>query len=566
MKIKLKVFTALLLLCTAVGIGQEKLEPTILVLSPSETNYHKSFEKELAEINSSLAHNGDNEEVEDYLSSPEFLSEPENIQQMVKSEVEYSKNLDFFKTASTISEQYLAYRFYEKFPNLLIKLKDKTSDGSIQDLRSMSQKENLQYVLNYSEIDLFKKGGIGYARINIQLYDSISNSILLDQSYIGDWNNPGFEFACTNESISCMLNNALSEALKEIIGTISRNSPTLQKEKQLRQERLSELAIVYLNKDFNKQFLDNIVTEKHPLPFQILLNGDKTKFVAFFLEQVSPQDFQNLVSSKKDKDVQIISPNDIKDKEVLNEIPKTYAYILKGVKYNEKWFYEKSKVTYFQANSLKEGQIEYFNNLQDWNFFKENSTEFNEDFWETELFEKVPDLKKDPEWEAYGESMEADEINNRDYIGLYEIVANELKDSLQMENGLYEEQLGKLFQKKYDSLEHSDPKKYRKITRHSLIFPKERTFAINPVLIENENGKKTLHYFLLMNDSGDFYEWIYFEPPSIEGNFFGEDVVNQISGLTQWNFSVNNLNDAGFWKDYVFKKENNDYRYLNKLE
>ena len=64
--------------------------------------------------------------------------------------------------------------------------------------------------------------------ITIQLFDGISNAIILNESYIGYWNNPEFEFACTNQSISCTINNALPKVLNDIVYKIAINSPTLK--------------------------------------------------------------------------------------------------------------------------------------------------------------------------------------------------------------------------------------------------------------------------------------------------------------------------------------------------
>ncbi|WP_100612880.1 hypothetical protein [Confluentibacter lentus] len=565
---KKQLFTLIILFVSILTFAQEKLEPTILILSPNEIKYDKSFKKEVTEYNDSIVKKNNTLETETYLKSEDFLSQPENIREMIKSEIEFAKNIDFFKNASSISEQFLAYRFFEKFPNLLIILKDQKSDGSLTNLKNISENEKFQYVLNFSKIELYKKDNVAYAEIKIQLFDNISNSIAIDKSYIGDWNNPGFEFACANESINCTINNALSKALSDIIHTIAINSPTLKKEKQLSQERLNVLSNKYLRKDFDEQFLRTILSNSNDKPFQLLLNDDKTKFVAFFIEQASSQDFKDLTKNKKDKNVKIISPNDIKDKEFLEEIPRTYAYIIKAVKYNDKWYYEKSKVTYFQANSINEGEKQYFNNLQKWNFFKENSTELNPDFWETNLFEKVSDLKKDPDWDKYGESIwKTDEVNNRNYIGLYEIIADSLRREKQSKNTSFEEQLNEnVFKPKYEILKKNNPDSYSKLSVHSLIYSENRDLAINPVLVTDKEGIKKLHYFVAFNDSKKIYEWNYFEPLAIQGNLFGSEVVDQIGSLTEWNFSVDNLNDEKFWNQYVLLKQGNDYKYLKEIK
>ncbi len=564
---KKQLFILIILLVSNLTFTQEKLEPTILILSPNETRYENVFKKEVSEYDS-IVKNNNTSETDSYLKSEEFLSQPSNIQEMIKSEIEFAKNIDFFKNASSISEQFLAYRFYEKFPNQLIILKDQRSDGSITSLKSISDDENFQYVLNFSKIELYKKDDIGYAEIEVQLFDNKTNSIIIDKSYTGDWYNPGFEFTCTNESINCTINNALSKALNDIIYTIAINSPTLKKEKQLSQERLNLLSNEYLRKDFDEQFLKTILSDGDNKPFQLLLNDDKTKFVAFFIEQVSSKKFKDLTKNNKDKSVKIISPNDIKDKDFLEEIPRTYAYIIKAVKYNSKWYYEKSNVTYFQANSINEGQKKYFNNLQQWNFFKENSTELNPDFWETNLFEKVPDLKKDPDWGKYGDSIwKTDEVNNRKYIGLYEIVADELRKLDEKEKELYQDKIIKtIIQPKLENLKRNSPNKYHAYSKGIFIHSKNREITINPIVITDSDGIDTMHYNVLFKNSNNLYKWTYFSDEVVKNRFsFSSILLDNLESITSWNFSLDELNDSMFWENYVIARKGNEYLYLEQI-
>lgn len=553
--------------------SQTKYEPQILILAPNATKYEKPFDKEVLDYNNKIQANLKISEQEEALNSPLFKNKPENIQIITKSEIEFSKKLDFFKQASFFSEQYLAYRFFEKFPNLLIKLKDAKSSEAVEDLKKYSENEKLQYVLNFSSIELYKEKKISYAKITVQLYNNITNSIVLNKTYIGDWNNPGFEFTCNDKTINCTLNNALSQALNEVIFTIASNNPTIKREKQLSQERYNVLMSNYYKESSNKESLKNIIL---PLDkdinidssYQTIFSDDNTKFISFFLQQVSAQDLKTLTENKKDKNVNIITNKDIKDEGYLNEIPKTYSYIVKGVNYKGKWYYEKSEVTYFEAKTIIEGQRKFFNNLQKWNFFKENSTEFNPEFWETNQFKKVPDLKKDPEWENYGESIwKTDEANNRDYIGLYEIVANGMRDENSEQNSEFvKKMIEDVFKPNYELLKKEDPNQYSKISEHSLIFSKTRKVVINPILVTNNKGMKTIHYFIAFDNSKDFYEWTYFSPFQIEDDSFGSEVVEQIGSLTDWTFSSDNLNDSEFWNNNVLLKSGDQYKYLKKIK
>lgn len=430
-----KILTILIFfLKFSISFGQTVYEPQILILSPNNVKYDKVFEKEISDYNDVIKKNNKLEEKEKGLKSNEFGSEPENIKRMMQDEVAYAKNLDFFKQTSSICEQFLAYKFFEKFPNLLIELKDIKSKGSIEELKNISEQAKLQYVLNFPNVTFYKENHISYAKLSVQLYDYSTNSLLIDTSYIGDWYNPGFEFACSDSSLSCTINNSLSQALDNVVYNVALNSPTLKKERKLQRERLEVIRNNYYNKSFDKLFISNIISIKDSNIdlnhlYETLINGDSTKFVAFFIDKVAKQNLKQLNENKEDNNINIINGKSIKDSGYLDNIPQTYAYIVKAVKYKEKWYYEKSNVTYFEPQDNEEGRLQFLNNLQDWNFFVNNSVAINPDFWETNLFNKIKDLRKDPEWNKYGKSTwKTEEEENRNYIGLYEIVADQLKN------------------------------------------------------------------------------------------------------------------------------------------
>jgi hypothetical protein len=430
-----KLFTTVsFLFLFTISFEQTINEPQILILSPNEVKYDKVFEKEIAGYNGFFKNNNRLQEQEKGLQSDDFKKQPANIQKMMEDEVAYSKNLDLFKQTSLMSEQFLVYKFFEKFPNLLIELKDVKSKGNIEELKALSEQTKLQYVLNFPRINFYREDGMSYAKVAVQLYDHSTNSLLIDTSYIGDWNNPGFEFTCQDSTLGCTINNSLSQALGNIVYTININSPTLKKERLLSQERLQIIRNNYYNKPFAKSFVANIILSSDSTIdlndlYQTLINDDSTKFVGFFIEKVIKQSFKQLSENRNDNNVTIINGKSIKDTGYLDNIPQTYAYIVKAVKYNGKWYYEKSNVTYFEPEDNEEGRLQFLNHLQTWNFFKDDSTTLNPHFWETKLFAKVKDLRKDPDWDKYGDNIwKAEEEENRNYIGLYEIVADQLKN------------------------------------------------------------------------------------------------------------------------------------------
>jgi len=106
------------------------------------TKFERVFDKEVTNYNKEIKKNTNTSQQEQALNSPDFKNQPENIQIITRSQIAFSRNLDFFKQASFISQRFLAYRFYEKFPNLKIKLTDTQSSGSLDDLQAKSESRN----------------------------------------------------------------------------------------------------------------------------------------------------------------------------------------------------------------------------------------------------------------------------------------------------------------------------------------------------------------------------------------------------------------------------------------
>ena len=562
--------------------GQTKYEPQILILSPNEMTYDKVFEKEISNANKEIKKGF--KKVSKESKSGELDNQPENIKTMMQDEISFSKTLDFSKEATIMSEQYLAYRFYEKFQNLLITMKDIKCNGNITSLKRISEEQHLQYVLNFPKIELYKQSGISYAKVKVQLYDYLVDEILLDKDYIGDWSNPGFEFSCQDSSINCTISNALSQALADVIKIVAANSPTLRKQNDLAQQRFNILIRDYYSNKFDSLFLNKIIPSNDTnidlkIIYQCLLDESKTKFIAFFLEKSPPHDFKSMKDDRKDMHVNIISSKDIKDSGFLDDIPQTYAYIVEGVKYSDKWYYQKANVTYFEATTLEEGRQFYFNNLQQWNFFKVNSTEFNPDFWETNRFDKVKDLTKDPDWDKYGENIWKDEErDNRDFIGMYAIVANKLKILKEEEekNNLKQisDSIFKPFFETQKKINPSEFKDYNLIhNEFILIFPREKNFILNPIQIVNDKGEKAIRYFIFIKQTGNILEWNYFKENPFNENkikdviyHYGSIVMAQINTLTKWDFSFKTLDDTTFWDKYVLLKTGEEYKYLRGLK
>lgn len=577
MKLSFTIFTLILFTATTT-LAQVVYEPQILILAPNKIKYDTVFNDDLVERNKALKAFSNEEEVvklEQFLSSPKFKTLPDKLQKQFVGNYYFTRDLDFFSSISIMAHRFLTWDISERFKNLLINLKYSKSNGTLQDLKKFSESEDLQYVLNFPSINLYKENGISKVDLSVQLYDNVTDSILLDKTYTGDWNNPAFTYGCQDKSIECTINNALSQVVKEIRYIVALRSPTLIRERQLAQERFDTLVQFYLFQPYDKDALHTIITPSDTTAtlgklYQILYSPDSSKFIAFYSDRVSDSNYRSAGFRKRDKS----SSSSLDEKASGNDNSWSYAYIIKGIKYNNRWFYIKEHTTYFEANDDKDGQQKFFNKLQSWGFFKENTTIFNPGFWEGKLFEKVVDLRKEPDWEKYKTIYTTDERKNRPYIGLYKLVAETIKqekyDSLQS----LDKDFIRLFilpfanrlkaQNRYDNLlTFSDGKDY------PLIYPPNRNVIIFPIPVHQNGADMYFRYFvfILQKDNAyRIYEWHYLKPSEFRNENNRPNFMKQINTLTEWNYSYDYVEDEKFWNDYVLAKSGNSYVYLTEIK
>ncbi len=199
--------------------GQTKFEPQILVLSPYEVKYDRVFKEEISKIDKEIK-----EKASQLGHDDVSMDSIGNMKKMVEEDSKYAQSLGFNNEISYFSQSYLIYGFYERFPKVLIGIKDIKSKGNASELKKISEEEDMQYVLNFPVLNFFKKSGASFSNIRVQLYDRKSNTLLIDSVFIGNWSNPGFEFSCQDSSLNCTINNVLSQVMPEVIHIVAENS------------------------------------------------------------------------------------------------------------------------------------------------------------------------------------------------------------------------------------------------------------------------------------------------------------------------------------------------------
>ena len=590
------------ILLTTIGIilfttvQSQDYEPTILILTPNTTTADKEFKKEIKDYAKQIKQNQDNAVKESEEALKEMGDRAENIKIMYQKKIEFSKDMDFYSMIPSVAEGYLQYRFYERFTNLLIYAINEKSKGSIDELSSLADNHNMQYVLNFPKINTFLENGSKKSIITVQLYDNNQKQILFEKDYTGHDRNPGFDFACPDSSLSCTFNNALSEALGEVIYSVASNNSTIIQERQLAQERAEVLFSTYYPKEPATELVEVIEQNDTTIStngfYHGFMDDTKAKFIGFFAYNSNASNFKDIKDSK-DKSINIIT-DDLMD---LDDIPRIYAHIILGVKHNSKWYIQKSNVTYFNADDFETGAKEYFNNLQKWHFFKENSSEFNPDFWESYFFSKVESsveknrdkieeytrLKKEAtdeqDKEIYQDMIDdfhERDLKNEGYFGIYSIVASEIKKQDRAYKEQFEEQLTNTvltpFFDSYIQDSSTNIVEYKKLNgkRYGLIYPKDKSVVLCPILFNYEGDKSELHYFVFIpkkNNEYNIYKWDYFEPVTPKyKSMYGGDINDQLNTVTTWNFSFDYLQDMNFWEEYVLKKEGDNYVNLKKIK
>jgi hypothetical protein len=566
-----KLLLIAIILCVySTCFAQETFEPKIIILTPAIVNIEPGLQKEVDAVTVNLK--GQSESL---LPVADESGQPKNIQLMKKSTLEYVKDISFDKQIPLFTQNYLTYRFYEKFTNCLLLVSNKKTDGKLTDMQRIAAEDSMTYVVNFPKATFYKQNNQTYCKLQVQLYDRQSNAILFDKEYTGDFNNQGFEFGCEQGTIGCTINNALSSAMDNILRQVAMTNPIIQRERQLAQRRAIYIQTKIYPQKLNASIVKKVVAGtvddiKMDKVYQCLYSTDSTKFVAFFLETISKKDSKPLLNNKKDKNVKIITSKDIHDKGYLDETPKTYAYIVKGLKFDGKWYYEKAEATYFEAANLEEGKLEYLNNLQGWDYFAENSTDAG-NFWEGTLFKRIEDKRKDPNWEKYKDMWESEERENRDYIGLYELVAESRKKEDEAIRDAYHDKIVNeillpFYNKQIKSKANHIVKLNDEPKYFTLIYSKSKEAIINPLKVTDEKGITSIRYFVLIPKTNEIYEWTLVKPNIIKKGEYADSPVNDTMGsATQWTYAYKTLDDTTFWNEKVLLIEGNTYKYLKKL-
>lgn len=495
----------------------------------------------------------------------------------------YIDALDRYRLVSLTALEMISMISYYRF-GLLETLADSVRTGSRQELQQVAQNRASHFVVSFPGVSYYQKSGKAHIAIELQLYDSSSNSIVLRKEYKGMSFEPQPEAECEDETLDCLIRNAVAEIASDVLSRMAEIYPDWkskvirhERDQVLREQRESILAREYANKPWDGSLARRLISadpydstiDLSHMHYQ-LQNEEKTKFLAFFVRQLTPEEQKEMYIGEGRIDTIVLRNKDT----VFSESgPACHGYIVKGMYHSGKWYYLKSHAIYYSGQTVTEGRVYQFQELRDWEFFNENDTTYNRNFWESGLFGKVADLTKHPDWEKYKSMWNDREERDREYIGMYEIVAEWMQQDWRRRQVLFAQDVLRTYirplidakgKEGIKPMHRFDDEDYE----IELIHPKDMRIAICPVTVTTGQDETWLRYYVIIPGTKEIYEWTYFAPVRLgdtHDTYISGVMLKQLPKLTTWDFSKEVLNDENFWNKYVLLKENGRYKYLKPV-
>ena len=201
------------ILLTAQLCRAQDYSPSIVVLSPYETKYDSAL---LGEIETyyfeGYSTPEDAKEFHD-----ELKDKPENIAMMEFAEWKYRETKDFASMLTLSFYGMVSYRLSGITDKQLVLPSRNRSEGQTGELRLLSQRHGVRWVINPVTLRCFSRNGQASTTVRFQVFDGKKGQLILEKDYTGDSRNPGLEFSCKNGPLQCTINNVLRQSLDEIL-------------------------------------------------------------------------------------------------------------------------------------------------------------------------------------------------------------------------------------------------------------------------------------------------------------------------------------------------------------
>ena len=547
--------------------SQEKFDPSILILQPAKIEVDRDNDREYRRIRTGI--NFIKRYLQRHLPDPDEEVE-ENLQIMVKNKNEIISKLNIKDYFSLVIRTDLENTISDVFPDFLVLQSRNKSTEDVEKLENIAENQQVRYVFSIPNINISDKNDIKEVVYTVLLYDNKSKEILTYQKYYGTDNKEDSQAFCTESSIACVVENAVALIVEDLIFVFGENSPYIAQILETDSNRNKKIDGLLGSTSTSLNSSDIISNYKTDLKtgsiYYEIFSPDSSKFISFLGEKNKAKKISEV------KEFYSSSTKIIGETEVfgIEKLPNTFAHIISGVKQDGDWHLSSSKNSIFNSESIDQGVLNYtYETLKNLSFFKDNSDSINTVFWEMGLFELIKDITKTEEYKKNPEKFEIEMLRDRDYIGDFRLVANLKREELKEKYRLFEERIEyKYLTPYFESLKNNpdvELDSYLKLNNYEIhfIYSSDSTYVIFPLGV-SLNFDSTIHlrFYLFDTSTQQLYSWTYFDPIEVKSGFYGEEVYELMSSITEWNFEFQTLDNPVFWNDYVFKKENDQFLYI----
>jgi hypothetical protein len=577
--------TALYLLICPIIFSQSPYNPRILFLSPGKFMFDPSFEQDIRELSGGIS---------SWIMPPEGVSKHHPLCERITVESwnRYAAGSGAEAAVPLFVAERLLFTMFRGPRNFLVLFDTMTTTGTGDDLMHIADSFDVQHIVYFPVIRLYKENGTGFASMQLRMYDRNTNTVSLIISDKEDWIVEEYEYPelRNDENAITLVHNVSLGKSHRILERIMETNPELvarsaeiEKESEddmfafsedLEEklggpeymERKKELFRVLAGKSdapYSTSQLETALTATgRPFPtenvFQVLYSGDLTRFIAFGLEPFEGESGAAAVQTDNDAAQRCIDYGIVGMKDTAGT--SFNGYIVTGIMGEQgNWYVDKKYYGSYAGRSAKEAQKMLLANLYYWSYFDETGTDPSPAFWNDDP-ETTPFTFVEKPFEAYKPyefrsliawDRHSPERTSFEYISYVEArhIVREMES--------FEENFARKHLPAIAGYEADAPSK------PLLIYTGERDKVIHPFIAKN--GK--VFYAVFLESTGQWYRWNYFPEEALEaGTSLTEHAKAKISGLTVFTLEKYlTLREDDFWDNCVLKQSGGEYLFLEKM-
>jgi hypothetical protein len=197
--------------------AQKPIKPTIVVLEPNQTKFDAGLMEEIKGFNYKLNYSPAQEKE----SLDSFSKNEKNDEMMDVAEFHFRKQMNYASHYTLTLYSVLYNAVFPKADNCLVIPAHHKTNGTLALLSATAKKYNVQWVVNTVSLQSYIKDGDKYSKARIQVYDAVSNKIVLDKEYTGDSKaSSKNELTCDKGELECTINNIVNTSLNDILSVI----------------------------------------------------------------------------------------------------------------------------------------------------------------------------------------------------------------------------------------------------------------------------------------------------------------------------------------------------------